>query len=151
MEAAPTSHIPAHAATTTVAPFRAWRGLRFSVAGGPIRATIARFIDDTMKSKADKACTIKTLPSERHYNSVIALRQPGRLLECFEKKALRHESTSKRMAANLCAIRRERKSPAVSNERGMEQVNFRLSRPFPWPPACGDAESAPRPPAAADR
>ncbi len=31
----PKSHIPAHAATTTVAPFRAWRGLQFSVAGGP--------------------------------------------------------------------------------------------------------------------
>ena len=103
MEAAPTSHIPAHAATTTVAPFRAWRGLRFSVAGGPARATIARFIDDTMRSKTDKACSIKTLPNERHYNSVIALQQPGSF-----------ESTSKRMAANLCAIRREQKSPAVS-------------------------------------
>src|SRR5690554_5061175 len=31
----PDSHIPAHASTTTVAPFRAWRGLRSSVAGGP--------------------------------------------------------------------------------------------------------------------
>ena len=31
----PKSHIPAHAATTTVAPFRAWRGSQFSVAGGP--------------------------------------------------------------------------------------------------------------------
>lgn len=31
----PDSHIPAHASITTVAPFRAWRGSRSSVAGGP--------------------------------------------------------------------------------------------------------------------
>jgi len=79
MEAAPTSHIPAHATTTTVAPFRAWRGLRLSIAGGPVRATIARFINDMDEIEVDKACSIKTLPSERHYNSVIAFQQPGSL------------------------------------------------------------------------
>lgn len=31
------SHIPAHASTTTVAPFRAWRSSQFRVAGGPTR------------------------------------------------------------------------------------------------------------------
>jgi len=40
MEAAPISHIPAHDSITTVAPFRAWRGLRLHVAGGPKGATI---------------------------------------------------------------------------------------------------------------
>jgi len=54
MEAAPTSHIPAHATTTTVAPFRAWRGLRFCVAGGPVRATIARFINDGFINDMDE-------------------------------------------------------------------------------------------------
>lgn len=30
-----TSHIPAHESSTTVAPFRTWRGLQSIVAGGP--------------------------------------------------------------------------------------------------------------------
>ncbi len=39
MEMAPASHIPAHTSIATVAPFRAWRGSRFRVAGGPTGAT----------------------------------------------------------------------------------------------------------------
>tara|TARA_B110000114_G_scaffold172329_1_gene198900 strand:+ start:303 stop:626 length:324 start_codon:yes stop_codon:yes gene_type:complete len=35
-----TSHTSAHSVTTTVAPFRAWRGSRLAVARGPVRATI---------------------------------------------------------------------------------------------------------------
>ncbi len=37
-----TSHTPAHDVTATVAPFRAWRGSQLIIAGGPMRATIAR-------------------------------------------------------------------------------------------------------------
>jgi hypothetical protein len=37
-----TSHTPAHSVTTTVAPFRAWRGSRLAVARGPMRDTINR-------------------------------------------------------------------------------------------------------------
>ena len=35
-----TSHTPAPESTATVAPFRAWRGLQFFVAGEPMQATI---------------------------------------------------------------------------------------------------------------
>jgi len=35
-----TSRTSAHSVTTTVAPFRAWRGSRLAVARGPVRATI---------------------------------------------------------------------------------------------------------------
>ncbi len=42
MEVTQTSHTPAHDVTTTVAPLRAWRGSRLIIAGGPIRATIAK-------------------------------------------------------------------------------------------------------------
>ena len=40
--AAQASRTPAHDVTTTVAPFRAWRGSQLIIAGGPERATIAR-------------------------------------------------------------------------------------------------------------
>ena len=40
MEAACTSHTSAPEITTTVAPFRAWRGLQLIVAKGPMQATI---------------------------------------------------------------------------------------------------------------
>jgi len=42
MEATPTSHIPAHDFTATVAPFRAWRSLQLIIARGPIGATTAK-------------------------------------------------------------------------------------------------------------
>ena len=42
MEMTLTSHTPAHDVTATVAPFRAWRGSQLIIAGGPMRATIAR-------------------------------------------------------------------------------------------------------------
>jgi len=35
-----TSHTPAHDVTTTVAPFRAWRGSQLIIARGPARVTI---------------------------------------------------------------------------------------------------------------
>jgi hypothetical protein len=41
--AAHASDTPAPESTTTVAPFRAWRGLRYIVAGAPTWATIAWF------------------------------------------------------------------------------------------------------------
>ena len=40
LEMTPISHTPAHESTTTVAPFRAWRGSQFIVARGPTGATI---------------------------------------------------------------------------------------------------------------
>jgi hypothetical protein len=40
MAVTPTSRTSAHSVTTTVAPFRAWRGSRLAVARGPVRATI---------------------------------------------------------------------------------------------------------------
>jgi hypothetical protein len=40
MAVTPTSHTSAHSITTTVAPFRAWRDSRLTVARGPMRATI---------------------------------------------------------------------------------------------------------------
>ena len=40
MEGALTSHTPAHNFTTTVAPFRAWRGLQRTVVEGPASATV---------------------------------------------------------------------------------------------------------------
>jgi hypothetical protein len=39
MNAARTSHTPALFESATVAPFRAWRGLRVDDARGPIRTT----------------------------------------------------------------------------------------------------------------
>jgi len=42
MEATPTSHIPAHDVTATVAPFRAWRSLQLIIARGPIGVTTAK-------------------------------------------------------------------------------------------------------------
>ncbi len=41
MVAAPASHTPAHNVTTTVAPFRAWRGSQLIIAGEPTRSAIA--------------------------------------------------------------------------------------------------------------
>jgi len=40
MAMTPSSHTSAHSVTTTVAPFRAWRGSRLAVARGPKGATI---------------------------------------------------------------------------------------------------------------
>jgi len=40
MAMTPNSHTSAHSVTTTVAPFRAWRGSRLAVARGPEGATI---------------------------------------------------------------------------------------------------------------
>jgi hypothetical protein len=37
------SHTSAHSVTTTVAPFRAWRGSQLAVARGPKRATVEEF------------------------------------------------------------------------------------------------------------
>ncbi len=79
-----TSHTPAHSVTTTVAPFRAWRGSRLAVARGPMRDTINRSAGlsgvytpsataiSTIKSNSDKKSqkaaqltlkTTKTQPS----------------------------------------------------------------------------------------
>ena len=40
MAMTPNSHTSAHSVTTTVAPFRAWRGLQLAAARGPKGATI---------------------------------------------------------------------------------------------------------------
>ena len=40
MAMTPNSHTSAHSVTTTVAPFRAWRGLQLAVARGPKGVTI---------------------------------------------------------------------------------------------------------------
>ena len=40
MAMTPNSRTSAHSVTTTVAPFRAWRGLQLAVARGPKGATI---------------------------------------------------------------------------------------------------------------
>jgi len=42
--AALTRRSAAHKKFTTVAPFRAWRGLRVSIAQGPARATITYYL-----------------------------------------------------------------------------------------------------------
>jgi hypothetical protein len=56
MAVTPTSHTSAHSVTTTVAPFRAWRGSRLAVARGPVGVTIKtkRAIIGGLSSKCNK-------------------------------------------------------------------------------------------------
>jgi hypothetical protein len=54
LEAARASHIPAPGVTATVAPFRAWRGSRLAVAGGPTRATIDHRFSKPLRNRVPR-------------------------------------------------------------------------------------------------
>ena len=61
MAMTPSSHTSAHSVTTTVAPFRAWRGSRLTVARGPKGATIEakRVIIRGLVNKCNRAAQSK--------------------------------------------------------------------------------------------
>ncbi len=59
MAMTPKSHTPAQHLTTTVAPFRAWRGLRLTLAEGPEGATIESRIIRSLGGECKRQKTLR--------------------------------------------------------------------------------------------
>jgi len=71
MVAPPASHTSAHDITTTVAPFRAWRGSQSIIAKGPTGVTIKNFL--TRQGTGNKATGKRYQPSKEagHYRGFV--------------------------------------------------------------------------------
>ena len=68
MAMTPKSHTPAQHLTTTVAPFRAWRGLRLTLAEGPEGATIESRIIRSLGGECKRQKTLRNAISEQHWD-----------------------------------------------------------------------------------